>query len=78
MEQPAPQQRSEPTTNDQTYLLRIWRTAADQPWRVTLRGANQATPHHFASLHELFAGLWGLVNEGGAVENDVILSRRDD
>ena len=58
MDQPAPPQQMAATTDDHTYSLRIWRTAADQPWRITLRRAGGQAVQHFPSLTALIAALW--------------------
>jgi len=50
-----------------TFLLRIWRNSPDEPWRATLRSANQ-TSRHFASLVELFTSLWQQVNQSDESE----------
>ena len=41
-----------------TFLLRIWRTDATQPWRVTLRQVNSQEAQHFSSLAALISALW--------------------
>lgn len=51
-----------PPRQHYTFLLHVWRNSPDEPWRATLRCANQ-TPHHFASLMELFTSLWEQVNQ---------------
>ena len=58
MNQPAEQRPTATPTNEHTYLLRIWRTAADQPWRITLRRAGGQAVQHFPSLTALVATLW--------------------
>jgi hypothetical protein len=58
MEQPAHYRPEGSTGNEHTYLLRIWRVAADQPWRITLRRAGGQETQHFPSLTALVAGLW--------------------
>ncbi len=58
MEQPTPDQPSGSMTNSYTYLLRIWRTDVDQPWRITLRRAGLSQAQHFPSLMTLIAALW--------------------
>jgi hypothetical protein len=63
MDQPA-QQQTEVTKNEHTYLLRIWRSAADQPWRITLRRAGGQAVQHFPSLTALVATLWQQLQGG--------------
>lgn len=40
------------------FLLRIWRSAAGEPWRVALIKANGEEIDTFASLTQFFAMLW--------------------
>lgn len=58
MDQSAEQRPTAITTNEHTYLLRIWRTATDQPWRISLRRAGGQAVQHFPSLTALVATLW--------------------
>ncbi|MEZ4863631.1 MAG: hypothetical protein R3C14_20085 [Caldilineaceae bacterium] len=46
-----------------TYLLHIWRTTADHPWRFTLRQAGGQETQHFPSLAALVAALWQQLRE---------------
>lgn len=41
-----------------TFLLRIWRPGAQQPWRFTLRRVNSQETQHFSSLTALISALW--------------------
>lgn len=41
----------------QSYLLRLWRERAGDPWRATLRSTTTQQVHHFATVEALFAFL---------------------
>jgi hypothetical protein len=58
MEQPTQPRQPMSTTNEYTYLLRIWRADAHQAWRISLRRAGGQTVQHFPSLTALVAMLW--------------------
>jgi hypothetical protein len=40
------------------FLLRLWRSEEDGPWRVALIKADGKEIRYFASLTQLFACLW--------------------
>lgn len=71
MEQPAPHGDTEATVTEHTYLMRIWRGDADQPWRITLRRAGGQTVQHFSSLTALVATLWQQLHNDQHVEQRV-------
>jgi hypothetical protein len=48
---------NEPHLQQHIYLLSIWRTQVDQPWRVALRQAGGVEIQHFPSLNALVATL---------------------
>ncbi|MFZ4662404.1 MAG: hypothetical protein ACOYNY_35675 [Caldilineaceae bacterium] len=56
------EQVSEETMQDRNsyavFLLRIWRSEEEGPWRVALIKANGEEIRYFASLAQLFACLW--------------------
>ena len=49
--------------NYQSYVMRLWREGADQPWRATLRCVFSGEQKHFTSLDELMAFLHGKTAE---------------
>lgn len=49
--------------NYRTVMVRFWREGEDAPWRATMLRPMQTTPQHFASVSELFANLWDMLNE---------------
>ncbi|MCL4861975.1 MAG: hypothetical protein KJZ93_21345 [Caldilineaceae bacterium] len=62
--------------NHRTVLVRFWRVDESQPWRATLLYLSGEAPEHFASASQLFAHLWGLLENGAshdktALETDV-------
>ncbi|MEZ4621352.1 MAG: hypothetical protein R2867_38440 [Caldilineaceae bacterium] len=44
-------------TNYQSYLLRVWRDGADQPWRASLQSTATEKIESFGDLHALIAFL---------------------
>ena len=44
-------------TNYQSYLLRLWRDGADQPWRASLQSTATEEVERFGDLQALFAFL---------------------
>ena len=69
MDEPAEQRPTAITTNEHTYLMRIWRADADQPWRITLRRAGGQAVQHFPSLTALVATLWQQLYNDQRVED---------
>jgi hypothetical protein len=47
-----------------TYLLRIWRADANQPWRFTVRRVGAEETHYFPSLTAFVSMLWEQLNKG--------------
>jgi hypothetical protein len=41
----------------QSYLLRLWRTGDDGPWRATLEDTLSSERHSFADVESLYAYL---------------------
>lgn len=52
--------------NHRTMLVRFWRMDESQPWRATLLYLSGEAPEHFASASQLFAHLWGLLENGAS------------
>ena len=52
-----------------TFLLRIWRADASQPWRITLRRVGGTETQHFSSLNGLINALWNQLAPGTREEN---------
>ncbi len=41
----------------QSYLLRLWRDSADEPWRISLQSTRDGSQHFFANLEDAWAFL---------------------
>ncbi len=44
-------------TEYQSYLLRLWRSGKEEPWRAMLEAVNNNERHSFANLEDLIAFL---------------------
>jgi hypothetical protein len=42
-----------PTKNYKGYLVRIWRSSSQAPWRASARDTMSGEQHHFANLEKL-------------------------
>ncbi|BAL99987.1 MULTISPECIES: hypothetical protein [Caldilinea] len=49
--------------NYRTVMVRFWREHDNAPWRATAIDSNGGAPTHYASVNELFASLWTMLNE---------------
>jgi len=48
--------------NYRTVMVRFWRESEVAPWRATALNPGSGNPQHYASVAELFADLWTMLN----------------
>lgn len=54
-----PSEIDQPGQHHHSYLLRLWRSANDEPWRITLQGIDAESQIHFESVEHFTAFLRG-------------------
>jgi hypothetical protein len=54
-----------------SYLLRLWRDRAQDPWRASLQSTATEQLLQFASLEALFAFLIALLGDGAAGSGEI-------